>query len=519
MKTLLIAPVLCFVLNTSIGQITFHKTYGGMGQDHTTCIRQTTDGGYIAAGFTPGIGTSGSGGYIVKTDPNGDTLWTRIFGGNYMDNAGQVQQTADGGYIISGTSAYNPGSSDISLIKTDASGNITWNKRYNASQGDFGYSVFQTFDGGYILAGNANYSAGFFSDICLIKTDASGNITWSKITGGTADDFCRSVIQTSDSGYVITGWTTGFGGVIPTIFIAKYNTAGILQWMKTYKENSGNIVTGYGFTVQQTSDEGFIVIGNRENNGVPGTWLLKTDASGTLLWNKSYSGNYKDISRSVCQTTDGGYIIGMSVLNTAVDFDICLIKTDSSGNVSWGKLYGDSADENVYSVRQTNDGGYIIGGDKFSASNDFDLYFIKTDVNGNSGCFENNFSPVTATVPVQVTMQSPVDSSGFTVFAPFLTVDYGGDVHTLCNTMGMEEQVINNTILLYPNPSHGRFIVHTDDSDSQLVIMSMYGQVIFDCRLIKNETEIDLSSRPPGIYFCAFISKNKQNSTVKLVLE
>jgi hypothetical protein len=181
MKTRTLTISLLFFSCILKGQNSFHKTYGGFGQDHASCVRQTTDGGYIISGESPFI-VNESGAYIVKTNQNGDTLWTQL-----LDNCrgSSIRQTTDGGYIIGGSTpdTWGTGNSDIVLIKTDGGGNLMWNKQFPRYSADYATSVLQTNDGGYIVAGYFIESSGAIH-ICLIKTNANGNILWSKFGTG-----------------------------------------------------------------------------------------------------------------------------------------------------------------------------------------------------------------------------------------------------------------------------------------------------------------------------------------------
>jgi hypothetical protein len=174
----------------------------------------------------------GGGGYnilLIKIDTNGDVQWAKTYGGPGADYALSVQQTSDGGYIVAGgTLSFGAGGNDIFLIKTDAKGNIQWAKIYGGTDYDYAYSVQQTSDGGYIVAGyTASFGAGDWN-IFLIKTDAKGNIQWAKTYGetDTIDRGASSVQQTSDGGYILAGTTLSFGAGEGDIFLIKTNARG-----------------------------------------------------------------------------------------------------------------------------------------------------------------------------------------------------------------------------------------------------------------------------------------------------
>jgi hypothetical protein len=266
----------------------------------------------------------------TATTPTAVKKWSRTFGGSGLDEGYSVQQTSDGGYVVAGyTYSYGAGEDDVYLIKTDAGGNKVWEKTFGGSSYDVGNSVQQTSDGGYVVVGTQSYGA-WSADVYFIKTDAGGNKVWEKTFGGTGDYGGTSVQQTSDGGYVIAGYTTPYGAEKMDVYLIKTDASGNKVWEKTF----GGSNADKGTSVQQTSDGGYVIAGDTESYGAGGdVYLIKTDASGNKVWEKTFGGSSYDVGNSVQQTSDGGYVVaGETHSYGAGSSDVYLIKTDANGN-------------------------------------------------------------------------------------------------------------------------------------------------------------------------------------------
>jgi len=378
----------------------WNKTFGGVHSDVGHSVQQTSDDGYIIAGKTGSFSGGVSDVWLIKTDSNGNEMWNRTFGGDDWDEGRSVQQTSDDGYIILGrTNSYSKGDMEnIWLIKTDSNGNEMWNRTFGGGNMDWGFSAKQTNDGGYIIVGETwSWSVSEdLADAWLIKTDSNGNEMWNRTFGGSGGDGGFSVQQTNDdNGYIIVGSTSSFSAGWIDVWLIKTDSNGNEIWNRTFAVLENDV----GWSVQQTSDRGYIITGfTGESHDIYGDVLLiKTDEDGNKLWVKTFGGKDGDAGYFVKQTSDGGYIItGLtySFGSGNYDSDLWLIKTDSNGNLIWDKTYGGNYLEAGYSVKQTkDDNGYIVVGDTYSLGlgiNDVWLIrttepIIHTDISGGFG--------------------------------------------------------------------------------------------------------------------------------------
>ncbi|MBN4051482.1 hypothetical protein JYU16_01575, partial [bacterium AH-315-M05] len=413
MKKLLFTAALAgaIALNAN-AQVTFQKTYGETSfEERGYSVQQTADGGYIMTGELRWVFGEGNGDvFLVKTDANGDTMWTKVYGGPWNEYGKSVDQTADGGYIVAGyTQSFGAGGWDIYLIRTDLNGDTIWTKTYGGSGSEYGYSVQQTADGGFIVTGStSSYGAGS-GDVYLIKTDANGDTLWTKTYGESGLEFAYSVRQTTDLGYIITGGTNSFGAGSYDVYLIKTDANGDTLWTKTY----GGTGSDYAWDVQQTADNGYVIIGGTAFGTGGDVYLIRTDANGDTLWTKTYGSAGYEEGYSVQQTTDGGYIIGGYTDMGAGGGDYYLVKTDAGGNVIWSKSYGGSDwEDGTYSVQQTTDEGYVLLGYGYSFGYAL-FHLVKTDSIGNSGlCYERNVNTITTSPPTIVSSTGTLTGAG-----------------------------------------------------------------------------------------------------------
>ncbi|MEO7306757.1 MAG: hypothetical protein ABIR78_08970 [Ferruginibacter sp.] len=430
-----------------------NKLLGGNNQEALPCMQKTSDGGYIVVGTSTSsangdvTGTThdnlglGLGGeiWVVKLTATGTISWNKLLGGDLEESGYNIQQTTDGGYIVAGSSTssangnvtgVNHGGADYWIVKLDGSGNIVWNKLIGGSGNDKAYSIQQTSDGGYVVAGEStssangdvteiNHGSGSPIDYWIVKLDGTGNIMWNRLLGGNGIEIARSVLEAAAGGFIVAGSSTSSanGNVTPVnhgntdYWIVKLDAAGAISWNRLL----GGTSDEEAFSIRQnTIDGAYLIAGYSQssaNGDVTGTnhyaaskefWIVRLDVGGAaILWNKLLGGDQFEEPNSIVQTTDGGYIVaGYSGSSAQGDVtlanhggqDYWIVKLDRFGNITWNKLIGGSGTDIAYSVQQAGDGSYIVIGTSTSSSNGDvipanhglkDYWVIRLDANGN----------------------------------------------------------------------------------------------------------------------------------------
>ena len=337
-------------------------TFDSILNDRAYCVDQTADGGYIFTGSTVATPPGYTELLLVKTDADGEVSWHHHFPVDMENLFGKVvHQTTDGGYIIVGS----VGGSwlwDLQVTKADANGDLVWQKSFGKSDGpDHGSDILQTSDGGYIVLGDtSSYGQGGY-DLWLIKLAADGTEQWNKTIGGATFDEPKSFTKAVDGGYVIVGNTDAADGM-GDVWVVKTNDAGDLSWQKTYGDSE---LTEYGICVKTVSN-GYIVLGSYQDiNWTESLWVLRLDPQGTLLWDQQISEENTVFGTSITPTTDGGYFITGSLYDMVnYTTDAYFLKLNYQGATQWVKTIDISeglCDEANWGI-QARDGGYVAVG-------------------------------------------------------------------------------------------------------------------------------------------------------------
>lgn len=320
----------------AFGNHLWTKALGEYGQDWGKSVTETSDGGLAVTGFTDSFGAGEGDLLLVKFDSSGDTIWTKTLGGNSSDAGECVIQTSDGGLVVSGwTRSFGPGFEDFLLAKFDSSGNHLWTRTLEGSFDGGGRCVIQASDGGLVVIGTTESFGAGGDDLVLTKFDASGNYLWTRTLGGNGLDWGRFVIQASDGGLVVTGYTDSFGAGNYDLLLAKFDACGNHLWTKTL----GGSGKEKGFSVTETYDGGLVVTGRTESFAVGNLLLAKFDASGNHLWTRVIGGGGSDYGRSVIQLSDGRLVAaGYTTSFGAGDYDLLLATFGSLGNTCLGEF-------------------------------------------------------------------------------------------------------------------------------------------------------------------------------------
>jgi hypothetical protein len=400
----------------------WQKNLGGSRNDEVNSAQKTSDGGFIIAGSSSSIDGDVTGNrslnydiWVVKTDASGTIQWQKTYGGTNSDTATSIKTTADGGYIVTGTTFSTngdvngyKGNGDIWVIKINATGGIQWQKTFGGTKTDMAAAIEQNPDGSYILLGSTNSNDGDVTqnsgefDYWVVKINATGSIIWQKTFNNSNNsnccgDYIASNFQFIPDGAILISGNGSLGRVIlnggaefsPEIYLLKINNNGVLQWQKTFGGRGTDIVT----KTISTLDGGFLIGGLsnstdgdvKENKGDVDMWVIKTTGDGTISWEKSIGGSKWDKINSLQATLDGGYIIiGETTSNTG-DFkagkgliDIGIVKLTATGTMEWTKTIGGSGAEKGIEILQTNDGSFVVFGNSNSTNGDI------TNNNGNS---------------------------------------------------------------------------------------------------------------------------------------
>ena len=388
--------------------INIHRTdnFGGTKVDVLYDIIETADDNFVAVGQSisdDGDVPDNNGQYdvwVIKTSKTGTILWSFNYGGSDYDIGKTIIQTTDGGYVVAGYTKStdedvnsNHGDYDLWIFKLDANGALKWENAFGGTDTELLPDLCKTNDGGFIVVGRTKSTDGDVTgfqgieDGWIVKVNGIGEFVWQKTLGGTQTDRVRSVCSTHDNGFLVVGSSKSSDGDVSDnngqsdVWLCKLDNLGNILWDKNY----GGSNNDYAFSVARTTDNGFIVAGRTDstdqdvsgNHGYSDGWVLKVDINGDLDWAKCYGGTLDDEINSVIQISTGEYaFLGSTksadgdVPGNKGDRDFLFMLLDEDGNIEWSKNYGGSATDIGSALVETSDGNYVLCGNTYSNDGD-----------------------------------------------------------------------------------------------------------------------------------------------------
>jgi len=458
-----------------MAQTQFVRAVGGTAGVDGYSVVKTSDGGYAIAGITGSFGAGGEDFFLVKFDSTGSMEWSRAVGGTGPDLGSSVVHTSDGGYAVAGiTFSFGAGNADLFLVKFSSTGAVEWSRAVGGTSRDESWSVVQATDGGYAVAGfTDSFGAGVWN-FFLVKFTSTASVSWAKAVSGMSGDDGWSVVQTTDGGYAVAGCAESFGAGGLDFFLVKFSSTGSVEWSRAV----GGTGTDYGRSVVQTPDGGYAVVGVTYSFGAGSAdlFLVKLSSTGAVEWSRAVGGTGGDYGFSVIRTSDGGYAVaGLTESFGASGGDFFLVKFSSTGAMEWSRAVGGTSSDCGLSVVQTSDDGFAVAGYTQSFGTGGNLFFVKFDADGNSCIGEEVFPTVTDVSPT-VTVVSPtvtVVSPTVTVVTPTVT-DVTPAVTEICTHI-MTPPVINFVTAVEETDCDGvnwvKICYDVDDSDGDSIFV------------------------------------------------
>ena len=373
----------CTFLMTA--QVTFQKTFSGFYDMDGLDVIPAKDGGYIITGMITNDIINDIDIHIIKTNSTGDMQWTKTYGGNKPEYSfGILQATDSSGYFIIGYSqSFGGGDYDTWLLKINNDGDTLWSKIYGGWGNDQGKEIIPTSDGNYMITGMTNSAPNTSYQAYLIKITPDGTILWEKYYGGSNFEIGNSVKQTPDGGYIMLGITYS-NGINGDAYLVKTNSIGDTVWTKNFGGNQ--LDEGIFIVVNSDSSYTFCVRDSSTVGKNIDVQIIKTYSNGTIIWDKHYGGTEKDTDKMIQKTSDGGYIVSAITRSFGLSLpDMWILKLDPEGDTVWTRRYGGTDNEHCYSTRQTADGGYIAVGKTESFSSENGIMFLKLNSIGKLG--------------------------------------------------------------------------------------------------------------------------------------
>ena len=510
MKKLILCVSALFISLFSSAQVTFQKSYGEFSVDYGQSMVQTNDGGYCIVGGTGPDLIDSTDVLVIRTDIDGNQVWQTRLAGTKDDFITGITTSDDGGFILVGNTYSSPldtAYSDIIVIKIDDGGFVYWSKTFGSTDYDEAQSVIRSGDGGYIVLGSSMSYTSVTKSALAMKIDDAGNQVWTNTSDSFSSNYFYAGDQTGDGNYIAVGGTfNGAGGTGFDNYISKIDTAGNIIWSKSHGTNGSE----FAYDVKSTSDGGYLVCGVTSTNtaGDADMSVTKLDASGDIVWTYNYGTVEYDRASSIFQQANGTIMVGgysnignsSNVINQAV-----LLRLDSTGTIAWAQSYGDPAfTSEAYKVLETAD-GYALCGYSIAFDPQGDIFLVKTDWSGGSGCFD-------APIAFTRTATTLASASGFSESVGLIDefslslnpITFTNQFSLICYSVGIGEGPDKSQFEIYPNPASSFLTVKAAniEANAKVSIIDLTGRVL-SIKDYSNQIEISFSTEEllSGMYF------------------
>jgi hypothetical protein len=354
----------------------WEKEYGGPYNDAANWVENVSGGGFILVGNTTTTDSTWGDISMIRMNPWGDTLWTRQYGGSDGESAEGVCETPDGGFVVAGlTNSYGAGSADLYVLRTDSNGDTLWTRTYGGTGYDAAYGIDLAHGGGYVIAGNIDLGGGDI-DVYLVRIDENGDTLWTNTYGGSAVDWAMRVRRTSDGGYIMAGETRSFVDPIGDAYLVKVDSLGVLEWHQWY----GGTGIEVAYDVRQNPSGGYMAVGytNSAGAGSSDFYLIKAHDNGDSIWTRTYGGADYDRAASIVIATDYNFVIAGSTRSYgAGSMDAYVMKVGQTGDLIWDETYGGADYDDGYCIQETPDEGFVLCGRKSVGGMIYQAYAVR----------------------------------------------------------------------------------------------------------------------------------------------
>lgn len=504
-----VSLALCCTVQNGICQATFQRQFGGADVESVGQIALASDGGFLIAGSTRSYGSGETDAYVIRLNAQGDTLWTRAFGGAAYEDLRTVLADDDGWLVAGYTSSFGAGQSEALLVNLDDAGNLLWSKTYGNSGPEGARWIERTADGGLIMTG---YSGSGGTGMYLVRLTADGDTLWTKKTkligGSFASMDGECVVENSNGDFLVLGDANDL-----SVCLYHFDQAGAAIATGAYQglQNYNSRIH-----VIKVSTGGYLVVGTTAFPGLAlEAFAMRLNADLFPVWTKRYGGSESERVTCVLETADGGFAIlgstysfGSATINAS---DVYLLKIDSLGELEWSRTLGGSLHEGGEYMVQTPDGGFCIAGTVLGSTGNSDILVIMVDADGHGGCTES--TPPTVAVPVLSTRVSESRQVvvGSELGVPQLLIGNGGLIADPCNGPIAVPELQASSALAW-HQAEVDILLTGSSSTGIITAYDATGRLVGQQRAQEGTTRITTYGNSAGVYMATYADGDRWSS-------